>query len=198
MLEITLIRHGQVESNSRGAYIGKTNKPLNSQGLLQAKAVAQRLKDETFEAIYTSPLERAKYTADIIRQETGGRIVLDDRLKEWNFGIFDDLTQEAIRDKYPKEGALWQADWWCYKIPEGESGKEACQRSIAVIDEIIKKHPGGGKICVVTHLCVMRNVLCHLLGVDPRQGSRFYIKNALINKIIITEENYAILTALNS
>lgn len=198
LLEITFIRHGQVESNARGAHIGKTNKPLNMTGIRQAKETALRLENEKFDAIYTSPLERAKYTADLIREKTGGRVVLDDGLKEWNFGIFDDLTDEAIKDKYPKEAEKWQYDRWEYKIPDGESWKEASRRHTDAIDGIIKKHPNGGSICVVTHMCTLRDIFCHLLGMDPRQGSKFYIKNALINKIIVTDENYAVLTALNA
>lgn len=60
MLEITFVRHGQVESNTRGAYIGWTNKPLNIEGINQAREAASKLANEKFEAIYTSPLERAK------------------------------------------------------------------------------------------------------------------------------------------
>lgn len=198
LLEITFVRHGQVESNTRGAYIGWTNKPMTVLGINQAKETAQKLSDESFDAIYTSPLERAKYTADIIKEKNGARVILDDGLKEWNFGIFEDLTSDAIKAKFPSEYAKWQADWWRYKIPEGESAHEAFSRHGKAISEIVKKHPGGGKICVVSHLCAMRNMLCTLLEAKPSQAMRFSIKNAAICKVIITDNGYAVLTALNS
>lgn len=197
MLEITFVRHGQVESNTRGAYIGWTNKPLNMDGINQARETALKLSGEKFEAIYTSPLERAKHTADIIKDKTGSRMILDDGLKEWNFGIFDDLTSDAIADKYPEEYKKWRSGWWDYKIPNGESAKEAYRRHSSAIKEIIKKYPGGGKILVVSHLCALRNMFCCLLGGEPNQAMRFSIKNASVSKIVITDDNYAVLTALN-
>ena len=197
MLEITFVRHGQVESNTRGAYIGWTNKPLNMEGINQARETALKLADEWFEAIYTSPLERAKHTADIIKDKTGARMILDDGLKEWNFGIFDDLTSEAIADKYPEEYKKWRSDWWNYKIPNGESAKEAYRRHSGAVREIVKRHPGGGKILIVSHLCALRNMFCFLLGDDPSLAMRFSIKNASVSKILITDDNYAVLTALN-
>lgn len=198
MLEIIFIRHGQVESNWRGAYIGSTNKPMTVLGINQIKETAEKLKDIPFAAIYTSPLERTKYTADIIKEKNGARVILSEGLKEWDFGIFEDLTGEAILDKYPAEYKKWQENWWEYKIPKGESGKEVYLRNSAAIKEIISRHPDGGQICVVSHLCVMRNMFCSLLGFDPRQASRFFIKNGSINKIRIDEDNYAVMTALNA
>ncbi len=197
MLEITFVRHGQVESNTRGAYIGWTNKPLNIEGINQAREAASKLANEKFEAIYTSPLERAKHTADLIKEKNGARMILDDGLKEWNFGIFDDLTSDAIADKYPSEYNKWRADWWGYKIPNGESAKDAYNRHSMAIKEIIAKYPGGGKILVVSHLCALRNMFAYLLGNDPGQAMRFSIKNASVSKIVITDDNYAVLTALN-
>lgn len=197
MPEIIFIRHGQEESNLKGAYIGSTNKPMTMLGINQIKDTAERLSGIPFEAIYTSPLERTKYTSDIIKEKTGARVILDEGLNEWNFGIFEDLTLEAISDKYPLEYKRWQSDWWEYKIPKGESAKEAYLRNKAAINEIIKRHPDGGQICVVSHLYAIRNMLCNLLGFDPKQASRFFVKNGSINKIRIDKDNYAVMTALN-
>ena len=198
MLEITFIRHGQVEGNARGAYIGFTNKPLTLNGISQARAMADRLKAVPFDAIYTSPLERAKYTADIIKEANGARLMLYERLKEWNFGIFEDHTIDAIKEKYPSEYKKWNDEWWQYKIPGGESAREAYVRHTGAIESIMKRYPDGGKICVVTHLCTMRNIFTYLLKMKPEQFMSFSIKNATLNKILITDENYAVLTALNT
>ncbi len=198
MLEITFIRHGQVESNAHNAYIGWTNKPLTLTGISQAKELAGRLKHVPFDAIYTSPLERAKYTADILRGDNNVRVILDDGLKEWNFGIFDDLTFSAIQSKYPDEAKRWQENWWNYKIPKGESAREAYERHTAAISEIIGRYPDGGKICIVSHLCALRNMFTYLMGMKPEDATRFSIKNALINKIILIDDNEVVLTALNA
>lgn len=198
LIEITFIRHGEIESNLRHAYVGWTDKPLTENGREQAKYVAKRLKNVKFDAIYTSPLIRAKETAKIIADSCHTEVIEEERLKEWNFGIFDDYNGEEIKEKFPLEYQKWQKDFWHYKIPGGENAAEVYERNVSAIGDIIKRHPEGGKICVVSHLCVLRNIFTNMLGMKLEDAHRFRIKNATVNKICINNEGYASLSAFNS
>lgn len=196
MLELVLVRHGEVDSNTRGTYVGWTNKNLNLNGIEGADKVAENLADEPFAAIYASPLFRAKETADRIKNKNGARLILYDGLKERNFGIFDDLTYQEICSKYPEENKKWEEDWLKYKIPKGESAMNAYVRNCEAIDDIISRH-GEGKVCVVTHLGVIRNLIAHLLGLSISDSWRFRVGNASICRIQITD-GYGVLTQLNA
>ena len=90
--ELLLVRHGETLWNQQGRMQGQHDSPLTTVGLQQAKQLAQRLKDASFTALYSSDLGRAHQTARCIADETGHEIVADRGLRERNFGIFEGLT----------------------------------------------------------------------------------------------------------
>ncbi|NJD01627.1 MAG: histidine phosphatase family protein [Ruminiclostridium sp.] len=98
MLELILVRHGETDSNIRGAYCGWTDPDLNSKGMAQAQRVAEMLKGEKPDAIYSSCLKRAFNTSLIISKGLNPEILLDERLNEQNFGEWEDLTYCEISE----------------------------------------------------------------------------------------------------
>ncbi|HEY0343484.1 MAG TPA: histidine phosphatase family protein, partial [Solirubrobacteraceae bacterium] len=88
---ITLVRHGQTERSSRGAYSGQLDVPLTSLGREQAQRCAERLAGTDVDAIYTSPLVRALQTAQAVAEASGVSLTIDDRLIEVDYGPFEGL-----------------------------------------------------------------------------------------------------------
>lgn len=91
-----IVRHGQTEWNVLKKMQGSADIELNEKGLTQANTTADMLKSLTFDIIFCSPLKRAKQTAEIINSKRGHNIVLDDRLKERNYGEFEGTSKSSF------------------------------------------------------------------------------------------------------
>lgn len=91
-MDIYLIRHGETDYNRGKRLQGETDIPLNAQGIELARKTAEGLRDIPFDRIYTSPLIRAKRTAEIIRGDRRIEIIETDGLKEISFGDYEGLT----------------------------------------------------------------------------------------------------------
>ena len=81
-MDIYFLRHGETKWNTRGRIQGQKNTRLSEKGLEQARMTAEGMEDIPFDIIYSSPLERAYETAQIVRGERNIPIIRDDRLKE--------------------------------------------------------------------------------------------------------------------
>lgn len=121
-MELILIRHGQTEYNKYRAYQGWMDCCLDNTGLTEAKHMGTLLEGEEVDAIFSSPLKRARDTADIIAKNVGSPpLYLEDRIKEINFGLFEGLTYEEIQRRYKEETIRWERETENYCFPKGES-----------------------------------------------------------------------------
>ena len=132
MGKLILVRHGQTEMNAQSLYFGKLNPPLNDLGISQAYQAKEKLLDIDYDIIYSSPLERAKQTAEICNY-LDKEIIFDSNLEEINFGIFEGLTFKQISEKYPNEVKKMEEDWKSFNYVTGESPKEMFQRAISFL-----------------------------------------------------------------
>ena len=101
-MDIYLIRHGETDWNKTKRLQGVTDIPLNACGIELAEKTAEGLKDVPFDRIYTSPLIRAKKTAEIIRGDRPVELVVTDGLKEISFGEYEGLCHEPEHYTIPK------------------------------------------------------------------------------------------------
>jgi alpha-ribazole phosphatase len=196
MLELILIRHGETDSNRRGTYLGWTDVHLNEEGIRQAYIAREKLKNEKPDAIYCSPLERTKRTAQIINENYGIEIKYVEDLKERCFGAWEDLTHKEILERYPQEYELWIKDHVNYCVEGGESTIQAYNRVTGFFEKLIKDNSNGTFI-IVTHLGCIRKVISYLLGMDLAGSWRFRVDNCSITRIIVNEEKYAYMTLMN-
>ena len=124
MAKLYLIRHGETDYNNALRFQGQTDIPLNQKGIEQAEKVADFLKDVPLQAIYTSSLQRARTTAEIIGRAKGLEPQATDALREMSFGIWENMNSKDIQKKYAKEWKDFFASPAKIKIPEGESMSE--------------------------------------------------------------------------
>lgn len=194
MLELILIRHGQTDSNKRRTYMGWTDVELNEEGIRQARNLKEKLKNLSVDKIYSSPLKRARKTAEIINENFNLDIHYDNNLKERNFGIWDDLTDDEIKKLNEKEYNAWQKDWKNYPVKGGESGMDSYERVIKFTENILNSFDSG-RILIVSHLGTIRFMLSYLLGMGIEGSWRFRLDNCEMAKIQVTD-GYGILTSL--
>lgn len=100
---IYVARHGQTDFNIQGRYAGSTDVPLNNAGLQQAENLSEKLADKSFDIIISSPMKRARQTADMIKKHNLHiPIVILNDLAERSVGVFEGLTREEAKVRYPK------------------------------------------------------------------------------------------------
>jgi broad specificity phosphatase PhoE len=179
---IVLIRHGQTAWNApshpvagTGAaaerFRGRTDLPLDETGQAQARAVAERLKDEPLAALYASPLLRARQTIAPLADALGLPVQPHDGLMDINYGSFQGLTHDEAAVAYAGLYALWRTTPSRVRFPEGECLADVQARLLALLDEVTARHPGQ-TIALVGHQMVNKVLACTLLGLDLDQIGR--------------------------
>jgi probable phosphoglycerate mutase len=176
---LLLVRHGQSTWNADGRWQGKADPPLSELGVRQAEAVAAALAPASpagyeIGALWTSPLARARGTAEIVGGLIGLDAVVDARLEERDAGEWTGLTRVEIEDAWP--GYL--AD---HRRPPGfEPDQTLVVRALAALDEI-ETGSRSETVLVITHAGVIRAVERHLGGASqpvPNLGGRELVRGA--------------------
>jgi len=145
---LLLVRHGETDWNAEGRLQGQTDRPLSDYGRRQARELAEELADEGLEAIYSSDLARAHETAAIVGERLGLAVGLDPDLREKDWGSWEGLTS-VERDRVEFVG---------------ESTEAHQERMLQALRRISERHPGDGRVLVVTHGGSMRRVQTAALG----------------------------------
>lgn len=173
MVKIILIRHGETDWNKEQVFRGKIDVPLNTRGSAQAHAVGAALQEVVIDALYASPLVRAYETARVLAEGRNVEIGAEEGLSDIDFGLWQGVPKEKVRETYPDLYATWMTDPHRVTLPQGETLRTVQNRSMAVLERIIGNNPGK-TIAVVSHRVVNKVILCGILGIDL---SRFwYVK----------------------
>ena len=163
-MEIIITRHGQTDWNALGKIQGQTDIELNDTGKKQAEETGILIKNEHIDLVITSPLKRAKETAQIINKNFEADIIEDDRLMERCFGKSEGLTK-AERNELKIENPNVEYVWDYNKnvdFNEMEKMKDFCKRIYEFLDEILEKYKGKN-ILLVTHGGVTVVIKCYFM-----------------------------------
>ena len=185
-MHLVLIRHGQSIGNASRRIQGLDDQPLTEVGREQAFALAHRLgHEQNLRALYTSPLLRARQTAEIIGRHLGLDLNCDDRLKEYDCGVITGMSFEEVCAHFPEIAAGWQQNPWRVPVP-GEEGVESFQqRVMSAMQDILARHIDGDAIAVVAHGGTLSAYLAGLLGIDYRKRQPWVFDNASLSVIIL-------------
>ncbi len=192
-MNLLLIRHGQTNWNLEQRFQGQSDIPLNETGRNQAHALADRLSAEPFEAVYSSDLQRATETANIITQISGCKPDL--RLREVNFGDWEGLTYDEIKAKHPDTLADWEADIFKNAPPHGETLEGLSVRVQSMLDELREKHEDQN-ILIVAHGGVLQTLICLALKLPSTMYWQFHLSTASLSEVAFYPAG-AILNSLN-
>jgi broad specificity phosphatase PhoE len=191
---VTLVRHGETEGQSSIRYYGRTDVPLSPLGRLQMERVRAVLATRRFAAVYTSTLSRASEAARIISETAGGTAltpVLIAGFDEIDFGEWEGLTIEEIRDRYPRLYIEWEAHrGGDFTYPGGESTRGLRERVACALHEVLAQAPSG-ELLFVLHKGVIRCILAELLGYDETQRRNLIVALGSIHVITCNSDGWS-------
>lgn len=177
MTTLYLIRHGQTDWNLEGRYQGQADVPLNATGRAQAEALATQLQGRTFMALYTSDLQRARETADILARVVALPVQGEPRLREINQGEWEGQLVTAIKTRYTELWAQRTTDPANLRPPGGETVAEVAARMYAALDDIAYAHPNES-VLIVSHGLALATVLCRVQNFPLAQAYQHIPENA--------------------
>ena len=172
-MRLILVRHGATDWNQQRRVQGLSNLGLNETGKRQAEALAQALRNERVDAIYTSPLRRAQETARAISRFHQVEVVTLDGLKELDVGEIDGMTYEDMRIHHGEFFTKWMADFTAVRLPGGGTVPELRDQCCAAVKDILEKQQTvSGEKCgdedrvvvAVTHFFPIMCIICDTLG----------------------------------
>lgn len=166
-MEILIVRHGKTEWNIQKKLQGRVDIELNELGKMQARETAQLLENENIDLIISSPLKRAIQTAEIINDSRNIPMIIDERIAERNFGVYEgrDVTTFDFNE------------FWSFKYPKDFEGAETLdtffKRVYTFLDELKEKYKYK-RILLVTHGGVSIPVNCYFNGI-PDEDNIFFL-----------------------
>jgi probable phosphoglycerate mutase len=175
------VRHGETEWSASGRHTSATDLPLTEEGRRLAGMLAPRLQAESFSAVLSSPLRRARETCELAGY--GERAQLTDDLKEWSYGEYEGLTTPEIRQRNP--------DWvlWRDGCPGGETPAEVGSRADRVLTSL---RAVEGNALVFAHGHILRVLAARWLEMDPAAGSRLKLSAGGIGVLGFERETQAL------
>jgi broad specificity phosphatase PhoE len=197
-----LIRHGETEDADARRYKGQTEVPLSQKGIEQMEQLSKyiyqfsehRTRKTALKAVYSSDLSRAVKSAEIIARPHGLKPVVIHELRERSFGIWEGMSFDEIKEKYPQEFDAWANNPLKFSPMQGENTIEVRDRVIRALDKIFKRDDdcriqgfkgsseknnnslkssnpqtlepfSFNNIAIVSHGGIIRVLLCHFLGI---------------------------------
>lgn len=162
--QLWLIRHGETEWSANGRHTSRTDLPLTGNGRERALQLRDFLHNTAFAAVFRSPMLRAKETCEIAGY--GDTAVVDEGLKEWDYGIYEGRTTKEIQAEIPG----WSV--WNDPIPGGETVEQVGARADGVIARALHA-ANGGNAALFGHAHILRILTARWIGLEARGGAFF-------------------------
>ncbi|MFD3822127.1 histidine phosphatase family protein [Streptomyces sp. NPDC058625] len=178
MGDLLLARHGETEWSRSGRHTGRSDLPLTEDGETQARALAPLLAGRSFALVLTSPLARARRTAELAGLADA---LPEPDLREWDYGGYEGVTTADIRRTRPG----W--DLWTDGVPPGpEFPGESPGQVGARADRVLSKVAGAldaGDVMLVAHGHLLRVLTARRLGLPPADGRLFRLETGTLSRL---------------
>lgn len=181
MGSVIFLRHGQAKNNIERILTGRTpNIPLTEKGIEQAKKTAKFLEQMNIAAIYSSPIERAKHTAEIVAKHNSLDVTIDERLIELDMGKFTGVPYDDI---FASHGNVFMK-FYNGELEIAHNGVETFaevkKRILSIVDHVVEKHPDQN-VVLVTHMDPIKAMLSTVVDLTPTNLFELIIANASLN-----------------
>ena len=183
MKSLLLARHGQSLSNAVRRFQGVQDVALSELGARQAEALGRAVRRRPIAAVYTSPLERARRTAEIAAEGLGVPLTAVDDLRELSLGEWEGRTVQEIRSLPGDPYEQWVRDPVACPPPGAEPLPAVQARVVGAIGAIAAAHPDGEQVLVVCHGGVISAYLAHCLGLPLSSIWRLTLSNGSITEV---------------
>jgi probable phosphoglycerate mutase len=179
--QIIFLRHGQAKNNTERILSGRTpGVPLTDKGITQAQQTAELLEHMNISAIYSSPIQRAKHTAEIVGKHNSIDVTIDDRLIELDMGKFTNVPYDEI---FTSHGNVFMK-FYNGELEIAHNGVETFadvkKRVASIVEEVIEKHPDEN-VVLVTHMDPIKAMLSTIVDLSPTNLFELIIANASLN-----------------
>jgi probable phosphoglycerate mutase len=192
--DLVLVRHGETVWHAENRYAGVSDVALTPRGEEQAGLLASWARTAGLVAVWSSPLSRARRTAQRCAAVADLPLDVDARLSELDFGAGEGLTSSEMAARFPDARAAFLADPVAHHLPDGEDPVAAAQRFTECLREIAEKHQDG-RVLVVAHSSAIRLALCHLVGVPLAEYRRLFpsLRNCALTELRLRDGRVALL-----
>ena len=188
MGRLFIVRHGETPWNAEGRLQGHADIDLSDKGRQQAVAVAQRMADISIDIAYCSDLARARHTAEIALEHRDVPLRSTEGLRERYYGVFEGLTMEERRTKFPDEFAASLVKDLDFAAPGGESARGMLARMTPVMSEIKERHLDE-TVLIVGHGGSLRSAVIALMAFPPEATWSFVMANCSLTVIDTFSDN---------
>ncbi|MDD6994821.1 MAG: histidine phosphatase family protein [Candidatus Borkfalkiaceae bacterium] len=184
MTKFVIVRHGQSEANLQERYAGCYNAALTPTGKKQADLLADYvLKTYRVDAVYSSPLSRARETVEKIAERAGVPLKICEDLREIYGGKWEGLPLPEIAENYPQDAYIWKTDIGRARPTGGESFAEVQARADKALRNIAEENPGK-TVVIGTHGGVIRSLQCLFNGVPVTEMKNIlWTPNASVSEV---------------
>ena len=194
---IIFLRHAQAENNAKRILAGRTEGVhLTKTGIEQAELIAKYLKPLDISAIYSSPIERASHTAEIVAKNNSLDHNLDDRLTEIDMGKFTRMNYDDMFAKYGNVFLKFYENDPIIAECEVETFPEVQKRVLDMVGHIVKKHKNQN-VVLVTHMDPIKSMISTIMDLKPKTLFELIIANASLTIIKEQDEKFS-LSAINA
>ena len=181
MSSLIFLRHGQAKNNTERRLAGRTpGIPLTENGIDQAQKIATFVEHMNVSTIYSSPIDRAKHTAEIVGQHNSLDVSLDDRLIELDMGKFTGMKYDEI---FSSHGNVF-LKFYQGEIEIAHNGvetfEEVKRRILSMVDHVRTEHPGEN-VLLVTHMDPIKAMISSVLDLKAQSLFELIIANASLN-----------------
>lgn len=173
-MKLYAARHGQTIWNAQNRICGRTEVELTEKGIEQAKILAAAVEKRAVDVILSSPLKRARDTSRIIAEHNRIPMLVEDRLTEQNYGIY-----EGVDGKNP---AFWDNKrHFAYRYPQGESMMRVACRVYGLLDQIKERYKGKN-VLIISHGGVCRIIRTYFIDMTNEEFFRYTLGNGKIEE----------------
>jgi broad specificity phosphatase PhoE len=190
---VLLVRHGETAWNREKVFRGAYDVALNKNGQAQARRLAQALSLWRIDVAYCSPLSRASETAMIVLSPQRIQAVVHEDLRDFDYGEWTGLQDEAVARQWPEEHARWLLEPHTVCPPGGDTLQEVFGRAFDALEEIARRHVGE-TVALFAHRVVNKLLVLGVLGLGLERFPFIRQDNCCVNEFQRTERGYVVIT----
>jgi probable phosphoglycerate mutase len=187
--DVVLLRHGdtRLSPERRFSGVGSGDPRLSTAGRDQARRAAGSalLREDAFTEVLTSPLTRCQETARIVADALGVSVVVEEDLREMDFGLWEEMTFDEIQDRYPEDLRRWTQSAGAPPTGSSETFAAVVERMARVAERFALRY-AGASVVAVTHITPIKALVAHALGAPPAALFRMELSSACFARITYT------------
>ena len=196
-MQIVLVRHGATDWNLEHRCQGATDRDLSEVGLRQAEELAERLRQESIDAVYSSDLKRARRTAAAIGAHHKLPVVIEASIRELDHGYLEGLTFNEIKQSYGDFLTRWRTEPAELQVPGGERLADVAERAWLGLNRIVARHQSQDTIVVVSHNFPIVGIVCRITGTHLNEYRNYHLDPCGMSRLNRNDDGSWLVTHIN-